>query len=131
MFSYIPLSQCKLQAECCSERLHVTVSGKIASLSLEGASNCIQVFVYGAILGFVRSRGVSPIPHSSSIGFTHVKNAVSLPLLRLVPPGINLFLIAEFTSLAFPTWQMYSVNPCGNSTLSCNAGSTALFPECP
>ena len=26
---------------------------------------------------------------------------------------------------------MYSVNPSGNSTLSCNAGSTALSPECP
>ena len=26
---------------------------------------------------------------------------------------------------------MYSVNPFGNSTLSCNVGSTALSPECP
>ena len=34
-FSYIPLSQCKLQFVCCRERLHVTVFGKIESLSLE------------------------------------------------------------------------------------------------
>ena len=33
-FSYIPLSQCTLQAVCCRDRLHVTVSGKIADLSL-------------------------------------------------------------------------------------------------
>ena len=37
--SYIPLSQCKLQVVCCRERLHVTVFGKIASLSLERASH--------------------------------------------------------------------------------------------
>ena len=36
-----------------------------------------------------------------------------------------------FTSLAFPTWYMYSVNPFGNSTLSCDARSIALSPECP
>ena len=35
VFSYIPLSQCKLQVVCCRERLHVTVFGKLASLSLE------------------------------------------------------------------------------------------------
>ena len=39
VFSFIPLSQCKLQVVCCGERLHVTVFGKIASLSLERASN--------------------------------------------------------------------------------------------
>ena len=33
-FSYIPLSQCKPQAVCCRERLHVTVFGKIAINSL-------------------------------------------------------------------------------------------------
>ena len=38
-FSCIPLCQCKLQTVCCRERLHVTVSGEIASLSLERASN--------------------------------------------------------------------------------------------
>ena len=41
-FSYIPLSQCKLQAMCCRERLHVTVSGKLADLSLGPASNCTK-----------------------------------------------------------------------------------------
>ena len=41
-FSYIPLSQCK-QQECCGERLHVTVFGKIASLSLDRAPNCINI----------------------------------------------------------------------------------------
>ena len=42
-FSYISLSQCKLQAVCCRERLHVTVSDKIADLSLERASHCTNV----------------------------------------------------------------------------------------
>ena len=42
-FSYLPLSQCKLQVVCCGERLHVTVFGKIASLSLERASNCTNI----------------------------------------------------------------------------------------
>ena len=45
--------------------------------------------------------------------------------------GINPFLIMEFNSPAFPTWKMYSVNPFGNRTLSCNAGSITLSPECP
>ena len=56
----------------------------------------------GASLGFVKSRGVSPIPSPSSIGFTVVKNTACLPLLRLFPPGINPFLIVEFHSLAVP-----------------------------
>ena len=43
MFSYIPLSQCKLQVVCCRERLQVTVFGELASLSLERASNCIKI----------------------------------------------------------------------------------------
>ena len=42
-FSCIPLSQCKLQAVCCRERLHVTVLGKIAILSLERASNWTNI----------------------------------------------------------------------------------------
>ena len=41
--SYIPLSQCKLQVVCCRERLRVTVFGKIASHSLERASNCTNI----------------------------------------------------------------------------------------
>ena len=89
------------------------VFGKIAILSLERASNCtnityfegvFQVFLNGAILGFVKSRGVYSIPFSSSIGFTLVKNTACLPLLRLFPPGINPFLIIEFNSLTFPSW---------------------------
>ena len=35
-FSYIPLSQCKLQAVCC-------MFGKVAGLSLERASNCTNI----------------------------------------------------------------------------------------
>ena len=108
VFSYTPLSQCKLQAVCCRERLHVTVSGKIASLSLWASfklhENTVfwrrfQVFLYGAILGFVKSRGVSSMPYTSS-----VQKTGGLPLLRLFPPGINPFLIIEFNSFAFPTW---------------------------
>ena len=38
-FSFTPLSQCKLQAVCCRERLHVTESGIIAILSLQRAPN--------------------------------------------------------------------------------------------
>ena len=51
------------------------------------------------------------MPYSSSIGFTVVQNTACLPLLKFFPPGINPFLIIEFTSLAFPTWWMYSVYP--------------------
>ena len=88
-FSYVPLSQCKLQTVCCTERLHVTVSGEIADLSLWASiklhQNTVvrrrfQVFLYGAILGFVRSHGVSPMPYTSSIGFTVVKKNACLPL---------------------------------------------------
>ena len=65
------------------------------------------------ILCFVRSHGVSPKPFTSSIGFMVVKKTASLPLLRLVPHGINPFLIIEFNSFADPTWWRYSVNPFG------------------
>ena len=63
-----------------------------------------QVFLCGAILGFVRSHGVSPMPYTSSIGFTLMKKTACLPLLRLVPPGTDPFLIVEFNSFAFQTW---------------------------
>ena len=59
------------------------------------------------------------MPCTSSIGFTVVKKTACLPLLRLVPPGINPFLIVEFNSFAFPTCQRYSVNPFGIRKLSC------------
>ena len=71
------------------------------------------------------------MPCTSSIGFTGVKKTACLPLLRLGPPGFNPFLMKEMDSFAFPTWWMYSVNPFGNSTLSCNARSIALSRECP
>ena len=140
MFSYISLSQCKLHAVCCGERLHVTVSGTFASLSLVRASNCTNIPYFEGVSKYscterslVSSSHVkfSPIQFPSSIGFTIVKNTACLPLLRLFPPGINPFLIKEFTSLAFPTWLLYSVNIFGNSTLSCNAGLKALSPEFP
>ena len=63
------------------------------------------------------------MPYTSSIRFIEVKNTACLPLLRLFPSGINQFLIIEFNALAFPTWQRYSVNRFGISTLSCNSGS--------
>ena len=43
------------------------------------------------------------MPHASSIGFTVVKKTACLPLLRLVPSGIDPFQIKEFNSFAFPT----------------------------
>ena len=46
----------------------------------------------------------TPMPYTSSIGFTVVKKTACLPLLRLVPTGINPFLVMEFNSFAFPTW---------------------------
>ena len=83
------------------------------------------MFLYGAILGLVKSHGVPPIPSSSAIGFTAVKNTDCLHFLRL-PPGINPCPIIEFNSLAFPTRLMYSLKPFGNSILSCNSGSIAF-----
>ena len=48
-FSYMPLSQCKLQAVCCRERLHVTVSGKIQGLSLGRVSNCTNILYFEGV----------------------------------------------------------------------------------
>ena len=48
-FSYIPSSQCKLQVVCCTERPHVTAYGKIASLSLERASNCTNILYFESV----------------------------------------------------------------------------------
>ena len=45
-FSYIQLSQCKLQVVCCRERLHVTVFGKIASFSRERISNFTRTLYF-------------------------------------------------------------------------------------
>ena len=60
-FSYIPLTQCKLQAVCCGERLHVAVFGKIANLSLERASDCTEIpyFESGSMYCGVRRSLVS------------------------------------------------------------------------
>ena len=48
-FSYIPLSQCKLQAAYRRERLHATVFGFFASLSLEQASNCTNILYFESV----------------------------------------------------------------------------------
>ena len=140
VFTYIPLSQCKLQVMCCRERLHVTSFGKKMQAfllsELQIAPKCCILKAFPGILVWSDSwflqvaRGFS-IQFSSSIGFTLVNNIACLPLLRLVPSGFNPFLITEFISFTFATWWMYSVNPLGNSTLSCNSGSIALSPERP
>ena len=53
-FSYIPLSQCELQAVCCGrERLHVTVSGKIAIISLEQSSNCTTIQYFEGVSKYI------------------------------------------------------------------------------
>ena len=88
----------------------MTVSGKIASLSLERSSNCTKILY---------SEGVSKyscIARSLvSIGFTVVKKTAFLPLLRLVPPEINPFLTVESDVVDALG------NPFDNSTMSCNA----------
>ena len=56
------------------------------------------------LVTFSESSEPSPLPCTSSIGPTVVKKTACLPLLRLVPPGINPFLIMEFNSFAFSTW---------------------------
>ena len=96
---------------CRGGRLHATLFGKTAILSLQRVPHRTNIlcsdevskyFLYGTILGFVKSREVSPTQFSSSIGFTIVTNTDCLPLLRLCPPGINPLLIVECTSLTFP-----------------------------
>ena len=118
----------------------MNVFGKNASLSLEQASNFTNIQYFEGVskyscmvqfLVFVKLRGVFTILFPCSIEFTVVKNTACLHLSRLFPLGISPFLIIEFNSLAFPTRKMFSVNPLGNSTLSCNSGSTAFSPECP
>ena len=87
--------------------------GKIASLSLERASNCTNIQYFEGVSKYscvarslVSSDRVEfhPIPFPSSIGLTAVNNTACLPLLRLFPPEIHPFLVMEFNSLAFPTW---------------------------
>ena len=48
-FSYIPLSQCKLQEVCCGERLRVIVFDKIAILSSERALNCSKTLYFDEV----------------------------------------------------------------------------------
>ena len=90
----------------------MTSFDKIADLSLGQAPSCttiryfekrFQGFLCGMILGFVRSKGVSTKPYPTSIGLTVVKKTACLPVLSLIPPGINPFLVIELTSFAFPT----------------------------
>ena len=112
--SCIPLSQCKLQAVCSGGQLHAIAFGEIAILSFERASNCTNILYFEEVskyfcekrpfLGLVKSHGVSSVLSSQSTGFTAVRNTDCLPLLRLLPPGINPFLIIEYISLTFPTW---------------------------
>ena len=89
--SCIPLSQCKSQAVCCRERLRVIVFGKIASLSLERASNCTNIQYFESVskyscmerpLDLSDRMDFHSIPYPSSIGFTVAKNTAFLPLLR-------------------------------------------------
>ena len=108
----------------------------LQSLALGRASNCTNIPYFEGVSKYscmarslVSSDRAEFLP--CHIHFTAVKNTACLSVLRLFPPGINPFLIIEFNSLAFPSWLMYSVNPFGNNTLSCNSGSTAFSPECP
>ena len=68
-FSCIPLSQCKLLAVCWRERLHVTVTGKIASLSLERASNCTNILYIEGVSKFLLCR--SPWFRQIAWSFSH------------------------------------------------------------
>ena len=49
VFSHIPHSRCKLQVVCCRERLHVTVFGKTAGLSLEQGLICTKILYYESV----------------------------------------------------------------------------------
>ena len=106
-FSYIPLSQCKLQAVCCSERLHVTAFGKIAAFSLGRTSNCTKILYFESVSKY--SCVARSLFCQIACSFSHATYVVHrihacLPLLKLFPPAINPFLITEFNSFAFPTW---------------------------
>ena len=72
--SYIPLSECKLQVVCCRERLHVTVSGKIASISLERASNCTNILYFKALPSILVWR--DPWFRQIAWSFSHTISAV-------------------------------------------------------
>ena len=124
---------CAVEDDCvrpCLVKLQSSLLSKFQIAPIYRILMRFSSFFYGAILGFVKSHGVSSKQLSSSIGFTTVKNTDCLPLLRLCPPSINPLLIVECIPLTFPTWWMYSVNSFGNSTLSCNSGSIAIPPEC-
>ena len=75
-FSYIPLCQCNLQVVCCRERLHVTVSGKIASFSRERASNCTKTLHFERISKY-------PCMERSLVSSSHVE----FPPFYIHPPS--------------------------------------------
>ena len=108
-FSYIPLSQCKRRAVCCRERLHVTVSGKIAILSPERAINCTNIQCFEQVSKYFcteRSLAWSSRIHTIFI-FHRARQSEEHRLssaFDAFSPGINRLLIMEFISLPFPTW---------------------------
>ena len=125
----------------CSQKKR-NVQRKIGcSSSPERAFNCtnIQCFeevskcfrMERSLVWSSRMESVSPTPFSSAIKFVIVKNnRLSLPIETSSSRNQSI-LIIEFISLTFPTWQMYSVNLSGNSTLSCNSGTISVSLECP
>ena len=105
-FSYMPLSQCKLEAVRCRERLHVTVFGKILGLHIAlKTQNKVrfQVFLSDAILG-LRSHGFT-MPLTSSMGSIARKKTACLSWRTQIVflfwglSGTNQILLIELTSL--------------------------------
>ena len=75
---------------------------------------------------FVFQCGSCPV-----VGHCSEKTRIAYLFLRLLLPGINPHLVIEYIPLTFLMWLMYSMQSSGDSTLSCNAGSTRVSPECP
>ena len=87
-----------------------------------------SIFLCGTILRFLKSHGVSSIQLSTSIGFTKVKNIVFRWDFVSRNQSTSDYWM-HFTHI--PDVQMYSVDPFGNSTLSCNSGSKTIPPKSP
>ena len=132
----MPLSQYISQVVSRKERLRGIVLDRTAILSSERALSCTNTLCFdevskSAILGLSRSYLASS---KILIGVHRVhgceKTLTACPFSRLFPPGINPSWM-ECMLWAFPMWWMYSAKSFGNSTLSCNVGSTRVPPECP
>ena len=114
--------------------MYTTFSIQIAGIVLKRAIACDRVWQIAPIFFYEFSKYFcTPClwDCQDRIELLPVLGTDCLSLLRLLPPGTRPLWMMECMSRAFPKWKMYSAKSSGNSTWSCNEGSTRVPPECP